>query len=326
MAIRVDALNPTVLPSLEHEFPAMKDGLTVKLTLQQVYDLIEIGLAAGAPPDLNTLAKMASAIGNDPVFSNTVAASLNTLAAGLAARLRFDSAQTLSPAEKLLAIANLGLGYTFKRIVRITSSQFYTRPSNVRAILILGVAAGGAGGSANTPSGTPNVGGGGGAGEYGVIFIENPGASYAVTIGAGGAPGAPGGAAGGNGGDASFDSALSLKGGVGGPGGSSTATPPYVVGQGTGGEGGSGGDLRIPGEFGMIGIILSSASRLSGDGASSPFGRGGRCVANNSNTVDQAGRAAFGYGAGGSGGMSSTTVQRQGGAGAPGYFEVWEYV
>lgn len=34
--IRIDALPTTVLPSPEHEVPAMKDGLSVKLTLEQV--------------------------------------------------------------------------------------------------------------------------------------------------------------------------------------------------------------------------------------------------------------------------------------------------
>jgi len=40
MAIRIDELNPTMLPSFEHEFPAMRDGVTYKLTLGQIRDLI----------------------------------------------------------------------------------------------------------------------------------------------------------------------------------------------------------------------------------------------------------------------------------------------
>lgn len=38
--IRIDALDPTVNPSFDHEFAAMKDGLTVKLTLDQIRKLI----------------------------------------------------------------------------------------------------------------------------------------------------------------------------------------------------------------------------------------------------------------------------------------------
>lgn len=41
--IRIDDLPTTVLPSLDHEFPAMKDGATVKLTVGQV-----VGIAASA--------------------------------------------------------------------------------------------------------------------------------------------------------------------------------------------------------------------------------------------------------------------------------------
>lgn len=38
--IRIDALDSTALPSLSHELPAMKDGLTVKLTVAQLRDVM----------------------------------------------------------------------------------------------------------------------------------------------------------------------------------------------------------------------------------------------------------------------------------------------
>lgn len=41
--IRIDDLTPTAVPGLLHEFPAMKDGLTVKLTLAQVQALVATG-------------------------------------------------------------------------------------------------------------------------------------------------------------------------------------------------------------------------------------------------------------------------------------------
>lgn len=41
--IRIDDLTPTAVPGLLHEFPAMKDGLTVKLTLAQVQALMLTG-------------------------------------------------------------------------------------------------------------------------------------------------------------------------------------------------------------------------------------------------------------------------------------------
>jgi microcystin-dependent protein len=43
MAIRIDALDPTVNPQRDHEFPAMRSALTVKLTVAQILGLIEAG-------------------------------------------------------------------------------------------------------------------------------------------------------------------------------------------------------------------------------------------------------------------------------------------
>ena len=37
--IRIDALNPTAIPSSDHEIPAMREGLTVKLTVGQIMAL-----------------------------------------------------------------------------------------------------------------------------------------------------------------------------------------------------------------------------------------------------------------------------------------------
>src|SRR5690606_30000508 len=38
--IRIDELDATVLPNRDHVVPAMKDGLTVKLTVGQILDLL----------------------------------------------------------------------------------------------------------------------------------------------------------------------------------------------------------------------------------------------------------------------------------------------
>jgi hypothetical protein len=70
MAIRIDNLNPTVLPSREHVVPAMKDGITVKLTVGQMLDI----LVDAAPGQLDTLKELADALGDDPNFSATVMA------------------------------------------------------------------------------------------------------------------------------------------------------------------------------------------------------------------------------------------------------------
>lgn len=59
-------------------------------------------ITGGAPTLLDTLDEIAAAIGDDPNF----AASMTT---ALGYRLRFDAAQTLTTAQKVQAIANLGL-------------------------------------------------------------------------------------------------------------------------------------------------------------------------------------------------------------------------
>jgi hypothetical protein len=43
MAIRIDALDPTVTENRGHEVPAMREGITVKLTLAQILGLIQKG-------------------------------------------------------------------------------------------------------------------------------------------------------------------------------------------------------------------------------------------------------------------------------------------
>lgn len=74
--IRIDELNPTVLPSEDHEFAAMKDGLTVKLSVSQVIALTKAAILDGAPEALDTLNELAAALNDDAAFSSTVTNSL----------------------------------------------------------------------------------------------------------------------------------------------------------------------------------------------------------------------------------------------------------
>jgi hypothetical protein len=60
-------------------------------------------LVDSSPGALDTLAELAAALGNDPNFATT-------LATQMAARVRFDAAQTLSAAERLQACMNIGVG------------------------------------------------------------------------------------------------------------------------------------------------------------------------------------------------------------------------
>ena len=60
-------------------------------------------LTNGATAALDTLAELASALGNDASFASTVTTALGY-------RLRFDTAQTLTAGQKTQACANLGIG------------------------------------------------------------------------------------------------------------------------------------------------------------------------------------------------------------------------
>lgn len=70
--IRIDELPVTVLPSTGHSFPAIKDGLTVQLTVGQVVDLAKAAIVDGSPDLLNTLDELSAALGDDENFSTTV--------------------------------------------------------------------------------------------------------------------------------------------------------------------------------------------------------------------------------------------------------------
>ena len=60
-------------------------------------------LTNGAAAALDTLAELASALGNDASFASTVTTTLGY-------RLRFDDVQTLTAQQKTQACANLGIG------------------------------------------------------------------------------------------------------------------------------------------------------------------------------------------------------------------------
>lgn len=74
----------------------------------KIYDTIEAAKVAvksdlvnGAGAALDTLSELATALGNDANFATT-------LATNLAARVRFDAAQTLTAPQKTQALANIG--------------------------------------------------------------------------------------------------------------------------------------------------------------------------------------------------------------------------
>jgi hypothetical protein len=216
--------------------------------------------------------------------------------------------------------------------IAIGSRAFYTNgtfvvPATVNFVFVTLVGGGGGGGAGDQLIGIDNYGGGGG-GAGGIVLnhpvLVTPGASYSITIGAGGA-GAPSGQTGGSpywsghsgssGGDTSFGSLIYARGGGGGSGATG-------INEGGGGAGGDGGltttapSLANLGYTGQIGGSRGGdGSFLGGVGASSPFGSGGAAASGaNANGVD-----ATAYGAGGGGGAPSNDGNGTGGNGSPGF-------
>jgi hypothetical protein len=170
------------------------------------------------------------------------------------------------------------------------SSGTFTVPAGVTEVLVELVGGGGGGGG----SAATNCGGGGGGGGYArkVVTGLTPGATVAVTVGAGGSVGLAD-AEGGTGGTSSFGAHCSATGGAGGTRGS-------FGGAGGAGGAGSGGDFGARGGPGVAGGTTtgwraSGGSSLLGGGSS--YGGGGA-----------------GYGGGGSGSLDGTNT----GAGAAG--------
>lgn len=69
--VRIDELNPELLPSLEHVVAAMKDGATVQFSFQQVADLILAVIRGDAPEALDTLEELADLTGTLQTDINT---------------------------------------------------------------------------------------------------------------------------------------------------------------------------------------------------------------------------------------------------------------
>jgi len=195
-----------------------------------------------------------------------------------------------------------------------TTTGTWTKPSNLKFLIIEAVAGGGGGGGTTT-GGRGAGGGGGGAYCRSVIPAAAIASTVTVTIGAAGTAGAATGGTGGTGGTTSFGTHVSAAGGTGG-----TDAVPSV-----GGTGGTctTGDLKIQGSTGGTGIANSGATTASigigGYGGNSFFGYGGsQQTARDAGEV--AGVVGTGYGAGGSGAViaGNGSNDTAGGAGTAG--------
>lgn len=101
--IRIDQLPSTVNPSLAHEFTAMKDGLTVKLSLDQLRALIA---AIYDPQEI-----AADAFSRSNHTGEQEISTITGLADALDANVRVDLAQSFLPAEQEQARENIGIDY-----------------------------------------------------------------------------------------------------------------------------------------------------------------------------------------------------------------------
>lgn len=197
----------------------------------------------------------------------------------------------------------------------------YTKPANVKSILVEIWGGGGGGGGHSAAASQSATSGGGGAGGYARLYIALAGAAYTYTVGVGGSPGIAGTAGnGGNGGSTFFNaSSLQATGGQGGFGG--TSVPTSVVYPTLGGAGGVGsnGDLNVKGSYGLTGLTLLM-NNISGGGGSSTVGSGGLPL--NSAGFGSSG---IGFASGGSGSISYNASNYNGGMGSGGLIIIWEF-
>lgn len=242
--------------------------------------LVKFSVDSGAAPTMNITALGAKNLMQINSSGTKVAA---TVKAGQIAEVVYDGTD-------LVALIPSSSG----RLLRTTifkASGTWTKQADVSFVQVEMV---GGGGGATTAAGGC---GGGGAGEYAFKTISSPGATEAVTVGAGGV-GA------GNGTLSGFGSWVTANGGTQGP----------AIAGGPGGTGGTGADLAIAGGGGGYGGFWS-ANNYYGPGGNSYFGAGAQGDLNRSAGIS----AAANSGAGASGGSSG------GGTGGSGVVIVREY-
>jgi len=220
-------------------------------------------------------------------------------------------------------------------LVRAVKSQaitangtFATSCTTLNSVLVRTRAGGGGGGGSPASSaGTFGLGGGGGGGGYAESLLTAAQIAAAtpitMTIGGGGAGGV-GGAVGGTGGTTSFGSLLAASGGFGGTFATSSVNGTY--------RGGAGGDGSLGG--GVVGSVASgspggTALALYPNGAiTGTGGTSGGIASGGAVTPVLAGNgtAATGFGGGGGGAsITQSTAAANGGAGAPGRIDVYEF-
>ena len=288
--------------------------------------------AAGAPNPTSTFAGVCyigEALANPPTNQNVVIEARDMTGPLGLLYVRQKTAGVWSPW--------VGQGVRVVRTRIYVSSGTYTPDPNMVFIEIMALGAGGGGGgcaASPNPGSQPGGGGGGGAGQKVVKFstakevadsMSTTGGPLIISIGAGGTGGAAGNNPGLAGGVTDMPNFCTA---VGGNGGDYPALGGGAIG-GFGGTGGVGDLLSVgaPGgtSVGMTGVTGSDALvPVSGAGASTEWGAGGRGQIVNSGVAG--GENGLGRGSGGSGGarhLNTTSVN--GGAGTSGLVIIKEY-
>lgn len=289
--IRIDQLDPG-LGSLTHEIPAMKDGLSVKLTLAQIIAV----LTNGAPEALDTWLELVAEIQENETGLSTLLSSVAAL------NTRLDTSEIAVTRQVF------------------TASGTYTKPAGVKKIHVLCVGGGGGGGYARTAAAQSSGGSGGGAGgcSESLLAEEDVASTVAITIGPGGAGGIGGTPVNPtDGGDTSFGALVVAKGGKAGVNAASAAS--WAVDGGLGGAAAAGtGQLKQSGGVGGPSLGASATVHFAGNGGNSRLGAGGQ--------GQRIGTGQPGELGGGGGGVSgSASEARNGGNGGNGICIVTEY-
>lgn len=119
--IEIDDLPTTNNPKFLHFFPAMKDGLTVQLSVQQVYDLILAAMQVNAPANMNTFDEISASLGDDPAFAATMAAALTLK--GAKSGDTFTGPTLVDPIMSGLIRSPQDRGFLFQPFNRIASNN-----------------------------------------------------------------------------------------------------------------------------------------------------------------------------------------------------------
>lgn len=237
-----------------------------------------------------------------------------------------------------IAVIPAAGGGVTPKVQDFTSTGTFTVPSNCSMVEVFLVAGGGGGGYANNSATSSRYAAGGGAG--GEVIRQQlsvtPGASYTVTIGAGGSGATSASAAGGTGGDTSFGSLLTAYGSYGGASTDSNSTV-SVIRKGAGSYqnnanqsapcgGGAGGPATY---LSLIGSVAANFLNLNEYTNRRGVAGGSNFVGTGTNNTNTAGIGIDGFGNGGCGGVFYTTANggtngsfTSYGTGLPGFWNV----